>query len=99
VTAPLPGVELNRAAIQAALAALHEGRSTGNATLDQVVDALGRCRARAWARFRRAWPDVTEAEIDFAADRAVEALASVPAVVVMLVIADAAKCADAGGVS
>lgn len=99
MTAPLAGIELNRAAIQSALAALREGRSTGNATLDQVVIALGRRRARAWTHFRIAWPDVTEAEIDLAADMVVDVLASVPVLVIKLVIADAATCAAAGGAS
>ena len=99
MTAPHPGIELNRAAIQAALAALRDGRSTGTPALDQVVDALGRSHARAWARLRSACPDLTEAEIDFAADRTVDVIASVPVLVVLLMLADAARCADAGGAS
>ena len=95
----LSGLELNQAAIQAALAALREGRSTGNPTLDQVMVALGRARARIWARCRRAWPDLAEAEIDIAADSTVDVLASVPALVVLLVTADAIRCATAGGAS
>lgn len=99
MTATLPGIELNQAAIQAALAALREGRSTGNPSLDHVVVALGRARARAWARLRRAVPELTDDEIDFAADMAVDVFASVPFLVVLLVSADAARCADAGGAS
>ena len=99
MTAPFAGIELNRAAIQAALAALREGRSTGSSTLDQVANALGRRRARAWTHFRRAWPDVAEAEIDLAADMVVDVLASVPVLVVKLVIADAARRGAAGGAS
>ena len=97
--APIPGVELTTSSIRSALVALREGRRIGNPALERVVDALGRCRARAWARFRSAWPDVTEAEIDRAADMAVDALASAPVLVVLLVVADAAACADAGGAS
>jgi hypothetical protein len=99
VTVPRAVLELNEAAIQAALAALREGRSTGDPSLDYVMVALGRCRARSWARCRRAWPDVAEAEIDVAADRAVDMLASVPAVVALLLITDAARSAAAGGAS
>ena len=71
----------------------------GTPALDDVVDALGRARARAWARLRSACPDLPEAEIDFAADKTVDVIASVPVLVVLLVIADAARCADAGGAS
>ncbi len=99
MTAPRACLELNQDAIQSALAALREGRSTGDPALDQVVVALGRARARSWARCRRAWPDIAAVEIDFAADSAVEVLASVPALVVLLVIAEAARCAAAGGAS
>lgn len=99
VTASPADIDLGRAAIQSALTALREGRSTGNATLDQVADALGRRRARAWAHLRSALPNVTEAEIDLAADRVVDVLAAVPPLVVKLVIADAVACAAAGGVS
>lgn len=99
MTAPLPSLELNQTAIHAALAALREGRTTGTPALDSVVDALGRTRACAWARLRSACPDLSEAEIDFAADRTVDVIASVPVLVVLLVIADAARCADAGGAS
>ena len=99
MTAPLATIELNRATIEAALAALREGRSTGDPTLDHVVDALGRSWAQAWARLRSARPDLPEAEIDFATDMAVDALASVPLQVVLLLHADAARCAEAGGAS
>lgn len=99
MTAPPPDIDLNRAAIQSALSALREGRSTGNSTLDRVADALGRRRARAWAHLRSACPDVTEAEIDLAADRVVDVLAAVPALVVRMVVADAVKCAATGGAS
>jgi hypothetical protein len=99
VTAPPPEIDLNRAAVQAALAASREGRSTGDATLDQVADALGRRRARAWAHLRSACPDVPEAAIDLAADRVVDVLAAVPALVVRMVVADAVTCAAAGGAS
>ena len=47
MTAPPADIDLSRAAVQTALTALREGRSTGNATLDQVADALGRRWARA----------------------------------------------------
>lgn len=101
MTTRLPGIELklNQAAIYSALAALREGRSTGDATLDQVVNTLGRHQARAWAQFRRARPDVSEADIDVAADRAVDWLASEPAVVALLLVVDAAICAAMGGAS
>ena len=99
MTAPPPEIDLNRAAVQAALAASREGRSTGNATLDQVADALGRRRARAWAHLRSACPNVTAAELDLAAERVVEVLAAVPALVVRMVVADAVTCAAAGGAS
>ena len=99
MTAPPPEIDLNRAAVQAALAASREGRSTGNATLDQVADALGRRRARAWAHLRNACPNVPEAAIDLAADRVVDVLAAVPTLVVRIVIADAVTCAAAGGAS
>jgi hypothetical protein len=99
VTAPPTDIDLGRAAVQTALAALREGRSTGNATLDQVADALGRRWARAWAHLRSACPHVAEAEIDLAADRVVDVLASLPTMVVRMVVADAASCADAGGAS
>ena len=99
MTAPPPEIDLNRAAVQAALAASREGRSTGNATLDQVANALGRRRARAWAHLRSACPDVPEAAIDLAADRVIDVLASVPTLVVKIVIADAVTCAAAGGAS
>ena len=99
MTAPLSVVELNEAAIRAALVALREGRSTGNATLDHVVDALGRCQARAWANFRSAWPGVSAAEIDVAADMTLDVVASIPALVVMLVITDAVVCDTEGGAS
>lgn len=92
-------IDLGRAAIQSALAALREGRSTGNATLDHVADALGRRRACAWAHLRSACPNVAEAEIDLAADRVVDVLAAVPALVVRLVVADAAAFVAAGGAS
>lgn len=99
MTARPPEIDLTRAAIQSALAALREGRSTGNATLDQVADALGRRRARAWAHLRSACPSVTEAEIDLAADRVVDVAAAVPALVVRMVVDDAVTCAAAGGAS
>ena len=99
MTAPLAPIELTRATIEAALAALRDGRSTGNPTLDHVANALGRSRARAWARLRSARPDLPEAEIDFATDMAVDALASVPTQVLLLLKADAARCAEAGGAS
>ena len=99
MSAPLVEIDLNRAAIQSALAALREGRSTGDATLDLVMDALGRRRARAWARYRVVWPEAAEAEIDRAADRAVDLLAAVPVLVVRLVVADAELRAAAGGAS
>jgi hypothetical protein len=99
VSAPPPEIDLNRAAVQAALAASREGRSTGDATLDQVADALGRRRARAWAHLRSACPDVPEAAIDLAADRVVDVIAAVPALVVRMVVADALICAAAGGAS
>ena len=99
MTALLAPIELTRATIEAALAALRDGRSTGNPTLDHVVNALGRSWAQAWARLRRARPDLPEAEIDFATTMAVDALASVPAQVLLLLNADAARCAEAGGAS
>jgi hypothetical protein len=99
VTAPLATLELNRATIEAALAALRDGRSTGDPTLDHVVNALGRSWAQAWARLRRARPDLPEVDIDCATDMAVEALASDPVQVVLLLQADAARCAKAGGAS
>ena len=99
MTAPLAPIELTPATIEAALAALRDGRSTGNPTLDHVVNALGRSWAHAWARLRRARPDLPEAEIDFATTMAVDALASDPAQVLLLLNADAARCAEAGGAS
>lgn len=99
MNAPYANVELNQAEIRSALAASREGRSTGSARLDQVAAALGRCRAGSWARCRHAWPELDVAEIDFAAEMAVDVLASVPALVVLLVIADAATCAAEGGAS
>ena len=99
MTAPLAPIELTPATIEAALAALRDGRSTGNPTLDHVVNALGRSWAQAWARLRRARPDLPEAEIDFATTMAVDALASDPAQVLLLLNADAARCAEAGGAS
>ena len=97
----LPSIELKltQAAIDTALAALREGRSTGDAALDQVVTTLGRHQARAWAQFRRACPDVGDADIDVAADRAVDMLASEPAVVALLLVVDAAIRAGMGGAS
>jgi hypothetical protein len=50
------------------------------------------------ARGEARW-DLPEAEIDFAADRTVDVIASVPVLVVLLVIADATRGADAGGAS
>jgi hypothetical protein len=99
VTAPTTDIDLFRAAIQTALTASREGRSTGNATLDQVADTLGRRWALAWAHLRIACPNVPEETIDLAADRIVDVVASVPALVVTLVVADAASCAAAGGAS
>jgi hypothetical protein len=99
VTAPLVPIKLTRATIEAALAAFHDGRSTGNPTLDYVANALGRSWAHGWARLRRARPDLPEAEIDFATTMAVDALASAPAQVLLLLHADAARCAEAGGAS
>ena len=99
MTTPPPDIDLNRAAIQSALTALREGRSTGNTTLDQVADALGRRRARAWAHLRNVCPHVAEADIDLAADRVVDVLAAVPALVVRMVVADAVARAAAGGAS
>ena len=99
MTAPLATLELNRATIAAALAALRDRRSTGDPTLDHVVEALGRSWARAWARVRCACPDLPEVEIDFATTMAVDTLASDPDRVVLLLQADAARCAKAGGAS
>jgi hypothetical protein len=99
VTAPLPDAEVNRTTIHAVLVAVREGRSTGNPTLDDVADALNRSRARAWARLRKGRPDFTAAEIDFAADRTVEVLASDPRLLVALLLADAILRAEAGGAS
>jgi hypothetical protein len=99
VTPPPAEIDLGRAAIQSALTALREGRSTGNAALDQVADTLGRRWARAWGHLRYACPNVAEAEIDLAADRIVDVIASMPAMVLRLVADDAAACAAAGGPS
>jgi hypothetical protein len=99
VTAPSADIDLGRAAVQTALTALREGRSTGNATLDQVADTLGRRWARAWAHLRSACPNVPEEAIDLAADRVVDLVASLPTVVVRMVVADAANRAAAGGSS
>ena len=99
MSASLADIDLNRAAVESALAASREGRSTGSATLDQVADALGRRRARAWAHLRSACPTLTEAELDLAADRVVDVLALVPALVVRMVVVDAAACAASGGAS
>jgi len=92
-----PDIDVNDAPIQAALAALREGRTTGNAPLDQIVVALGRCRSRAWARFRGAWPEAPEAEVDAAADSALHGLVSVPGFVALLLKAEAATRAATGG--
>lgn len=91
--------KLNHEAIQSALAAWREGRSTGDATLDRVASALSRFHAYSWARARRARPDIPEAAIDLAAAKAVDSLASAPMQVVLLVLVDAARRAAAGGVS
>ena len=99
MTAPLAPIELTPATIEAALAALRDGRSTGNPTLDHMAHALGRSWAYAWARLRSARPDLPEAEIDFATTMAVDALASDSAQVLLLLKADAARCAEAGGAS
>ena len=99
MTAPPADIDLGRAAVQTALAALREGRSTGNATLDQVADTLGRRWARAWAHLRSACPNVSEEAIDLAADHVVDVVASMPTMVLRLVVADAASCAAAGGAS
>jgi phage gp29-like protein len=99
VTAPLATIELNRATIEGALAALRDGRSTGNPMLDHVVDALRRSWAHAWARLRRACPDLPEAEIDFATSMAVDTVALDPDEVLRLLHADAARCAEARGAS
>jgi hypothetical protein len=99
VTTPPAEIDLGRAAIQSALTALREGRSTGNATLDQVADTLGRRWARAWANLRSACPNVPEEAIDLAADRVVDVVASLPTLVVRLVADDATACAAAGGAS
>ena len=99
MTAPLAPIELTPATIEAALAALRDGRSTGNPTLDHMAHALGRSWAYAWARLRSARPDLPEAEIDFATTMAVDALASDPALVLLLLKADAARWAEAGGAS
>jgi hypothetical protein len=99
VTAPTTDIDLFRAAIQTALTASREGRSTGNATLDQVADTLGRRWALAWAHLRIACPNVPEETIDLAADRIVDVVASIPTLVIRMVIADAVACAASGGAS
>lgn len=99
MTAAPPEIDLNRAAVQSALTALREGRSTGNATLDQVADTLARRWGRAWAHLRGACPNVPEEAIDLAADRVVDVLASLPTLVVRMVIADAVTCAANGAAS
>jgi hypothetical protein len=99
VSEPHPDIELNRTTIHAALAAVREGRSSGNPTLDHVADALNRSRARVWARLRKGRPDFTAAEIDFMADRTVDVLASEPRLVLAILFADAIQRAGAGGAS
>lgn len=99
MTAPPAEIDLSRAAVQTALTALREGRSTGNATLDQVADTLGRRWVRAWAHLRSACPNVPEEAIDLAADHVVDVLASLPTMVVRMVVADVASCVAAGGAS
>ena len=99
MTAPPPEIDLGRAAIQTALAALREGRSTGNATLDQVADTLRRRWARAWARLRNTCPNVPEEVIDHAADRVVDRVAAFPTMVVRLMVDDAARSDAARGAS
>ena len=99
MSVPLADLELNQAAIHAALAALREGRSTGDPTLDYVMNALGRARARVWARLRSAAPDLTDEEIDIAADATLDVVASAPVFVLLILFADEAACAAAGGAS
>jgi hypothetical protein len=99
VTAAPYEIDLIRAGIQTALTALREGRSTGDATLDQVADTLRRRWVRAWAHLRGACPNVPAEAIDLAADHVVDVVASIPAMVIRMVVADAASCAAAGGAS